>query len=105
MAVDPLSRYAGAAVHTRITRDGREAIGLAARFPPPDAPAVIGRRHLAVRGDTYESLSAEYYGSSRYWWRIADANPQGFPLAPEPGTLVLIPEDAAAGRVERRRVI
>jgi len=48
--------------------------------------------HTLQKGERLDLLAREYYGDSRLWWRILDANPQVF----FGGTATL---DALAGRV------
>jgi len=49
-------------------------------------------QHTLQKGERLDLLAREYYGDSRLWWRILDANPQVF----FGGTATL---DALAGRV------
>jgi hypothetical protein len=70
--------------------------------PPPD-PLATPYFHTVVAGETIELLAWRYLGSCEAWWMIADANPTLYPLAIEPGSVVVIPTDASPGRVERTR--
>jgi hypothetical protein len=71
-------------------------------FAPLD-PDEIGYRHVITGADTLESLAWRFYGTSDYWWRIADANLLVFPLDPQPGSGVNVPAADAVGRVDRTR--
>jgi hypothetical protein len=68
--------------------------------PPRDVNAF---RHIAMAGDTMETLAWRYYSSSESWWRIADANPHTFPYHLEPGKSVVIPSATEVGRIVRSR--
>lgn len=103
MPVSPLSRYAPTATYLAQQAGGsaRPTIGLR---PPPTPPAPgTTYQHLAVAGDSYESLAFSYLGSSNLWWQIADANPGTGLFTLTPGTLIAIPVGAPTGQVERTR--
>ena len=96
------SRYQSLPVYTAQDAGGVAHPTVAMRLvPDPGAPA--GLIHTVVAGDTLETLAFTYLGSSDAWWRIADANPQGFPFVPDPGTQIAIPLDSGAGLVVRTR--
>jgi nucleoid-associated protein YgaU len=46
----------------------------AAASAPAPAPAPAQRTHVVVDGDTLTRISVEYYGTSRRWQDIFDAN-------------------------------
>jgi nucleoid-associated protein YgaU len=49
------------------------------------------RTHVVVSGETYTSIAKALYGSSKYWNRIADANPKDQPKSLRPGMVLVIP--------------
>ena len=59
-------------------------------------------RHTIIGGETLDQLAARYYGREDLWWRIADANPQCFPLDWKPGDVLIIPPILTATRMPRR---
>jgi hypothetical protein len=58
--------------------------------------------HTLVGTETLDQLSAKYYGREDLWWRIADANPNKFPLDWQAGDTLVIPPIQAATRMPRR---
>lgn len=67
--------------------------------PPDPAQTLV---HTLVGGETLDQLAFSYYGRADLWWRIADANPQRFPLEWEPGDRLLIPPLSVVTRTPRR---
>ena len=76
---------------------GLKTIEQAGRISLESRPAVTVETyadsivHTLVRGESLEQLAARYYGRSDLWWRIADANPERFPLDWKPGDTLFIP--------------
>ena len=97
------SRYRGLPVATEPDAAGVWHAAIPARPVPPPDPTATPYYHTVVAGETIELLAFRYLGSSDAWWLIADANPPGAAWALEPGTQLVIPTDAAPGRVERTR--
>lgn len=58
--------------------------------------------HIVVGNETLDQLAAHYYGREDLWWRIADANPNRFPLDWKPGDTLVIPPIRIATRTPRR---
>ncbi|TVR44072.1 MAG: LysM peptidoglycan-binding domain-containing protein [Planctomycetota bacterium] len=62
------------------------------RSPETAAPARRGpRTHVVVSGETYQSISSQYYGTTRQWQRIQAAN-NADQHALMPGMTLIIPE-------------
>jgi len=101
--VDRRSRYRPLPVLLEPDAEGIPHAAIPARPVPAPDPEATPYFHTFVAGETIELLAWRYLGSSEAWWMIADANPALFPLTIEPGTVVVIPTDAAPGRVERTR--
>jgi nucleoid-associated protein YgaU len=97
------SRYRPLPVTFEPDATGALHAAIPARSVPPPDPDATPYFHTVVAGETIELLAWRYLGSSEAWWMIADANPTVFPLSIEPGTVVVIPTDAAPGRIERTR--
>lgn len=94
MSVSRQSRYYGLPTFSHAGR-----LTLAQRFAPrPDEtePFIL---HRLGATETIDQLALRYYGRQDLWWRIADANPNKFPLDWEPGDLVRIPSDTRVTRV------
>jgi hypothetical protein len=47
--------------------------------------------HIVTFYDSYDILAFKYYGNSKYWWVIAEANEAVNPFELEPGTSIVIP--------------
>jgi len=63
--------------------------------PTQDTPASTGARtHTVARGETLSSISKAVYGDSRYYQKIADANPKINPNRLRPGTVINLPDAA-----------
>lgn len=101
MPVDISSRYRRSpAVEAPDARgNNRPTIGL--RLLPQLSPALFSHRMALL--ETLESIAQQQFGNSRYWWRIADANPRVFPLDWQAGDVLAIPSTTDAGRVTRVR--
>ena len=68
--------------------------------PPEDMPDAV--RHTIRGRETLDALAHRYYGREDLWWRIADANPDVFPLDLRPGDVITIPPVRIATRMPRR---
>ena len=101
MPLNPQSRYQGLAVFAAADAKGVSHPTVAMRLVTSQTTATYQRP--VARGDTVESLAAQYYGLSDWWWRISDANPPVFPLDFQPGDAVGIPALSDAGLVVRSR--
>ena len=53
------------------------------------------RVHRVQPGETLDRISAQYYGDSTQWRRLANANGLEDPLALRPGTVLSVPEQGA----------
>jgi hypothetical protein len=103
MPLQPTSRYQGLPAFSAADAKGMVHPTVAIRLvPAPAVGAAIYQRPI-TRGDTVESLAAQYYAISDWWWRIADVNAPIFPLDFQPGDIVGIPSVADAGLVVRSR--
>jgi nucleoid-associated protein YgaU len=58
---------------------------------PVAAPAPEGKTHTVVKGDLLGDISRKYYGTSRHWKLIAEANPGANPDNLKVGTVLTIP--------------
>lgn len=71
----------------------------------PNAPAttpqtpVAERWHIVANNDSLYALSTKYYGSGKYWKKLAEANKSriGSDNSLRPGVRILIPDAAALG--------
>ena len=102
MPVTVSSRYRG--LTTLAIAFGDDATTAIARRPQP-APAGTSHTHVLTGAETVEYLAWRYYGRSRAWWHIADANPLSFPLDWRAGQGVDIPSSTGVGRVTRTREV
>ena len=102
MPVTVSSRYRG--LTTLAVAFGDDASTAIARRPQP-APVATSHTHVLTGVETVEYLAWRYYGRSRAWWHIADANPLSFPLDWHAGQAVAIPASTAVGRVTRTREV
>jgi len=68
---------------------------------PSVASAGFGstRTHVVQRGETFFTISEAAYGTSKYWKRIVDANPQVNPNRLRIGTTITLPDIHAAAPV------
>jgi nucleoid-associated protein YgaU len=80
--------------------DGKRSLAQRLTGTPKTFPDQI--EHTLVGDETLEALAARYYGREAFWWRIADANPNTFPLDWKPGDKLVIPPLRAATRTPRR---
>jgi len=103
MPLTPDSRYRTLGAFLAPDAAGAEHTTIPMRLVAPRVSGGPGVFHTVTAGDTLETLAAAYFGDSRAWWRIADANPAAFPFTQEPGSVVFIPGDVAAGHIERTR--
>ncbi len=79
--------------------DGVVTLGQRLQGHPPEFSDSV--RHTVVGGETLDSLAKLYYGREDLWWRIADMNPERFPLDWQPGDVVVIPPVRIATRTPR----
>jgi nucleoid-associated protein YgaU len=73
------------------------------RPPTPPGPDTTLYSHLVTGVETIEYLAWRYYGDSKLWWRIAEANGLQFPLDLTAGTSLNIPAINDIGTVVRNR--
>ncbi len=97
MPVSLYSRYYGLE-----TTPFRGETGFVQRLTVKIEPPQDTIRHTLVGGETLDLLAARYYGREDLWWRIADANPNRFPLDWQPGDVLVIPPIRTATRMPRR---
>jgi hypothetical protein len=97
MAVSLYSRY-----YKSGTVEVDEQLSLNQRLieAPSTIPGSI--THTLVGTETLDELAAKYYGREDLWWRIADANPNKFPLDWQAGETLVIPPVQSATRSPRR---
>jgi len=116
MSIDPIQALldAGAIPSTSFGPNSRyQGVALGAWLPPGDGPAIayvlrrfipqmrdidIEAEHIVKSGERPDLLSAQAYGDSELYWRIADANAatDPFELTDTIGLRVFIP--AAPGQ-------
>lgn len=75
---------------------------LSQRLTEPPAVVSGSITHTLVGTETLDQLAGKYYGREDLWWRIADANPNKFPLDWQAGDTVVIPPIHVATRSPRR---
>jgi hypothetical protein len=103
MPIVSSSRYAGVKVYEVVDNTGERHPTLELRPPTPPAQRDLGYRHLVTGVEDMEYLAWRFYGDSRQWWRIAEANALRFPLDLVPGMSLAIPNATDIGRVVRDR--
>jgi hypothetical protein len=96
MRVSVRSRYHGL---TPLEIAGR--VGLEQRLVAPSQPRRGSIIHTIVGNEQLDELARRYYGREDLWWRIADANPNVFPLDWKAGDELLIPAPGSATRPRR----
>ena len=57
----------------------------------PGTGATEGRHYWVQKGDTLAAISRKYYGDTRHWKRIAEANSIADPNKIHPGQRLVIP--------------
>jgi nucleoid-associated protein YgaU len=62
----------------------------------PTAPAAEGKTHTVTKGETLGDISKRYYGTSKSWKKIVDANPGTSPENLKVGQKLVIPEIAGS---------
>lgn len=62
------------------------------RFPISYSPTSRDTFHVVKASDELDYLAHNYYGESKYWWVIADANNIINPWKLEVGTNLVIPD-------------
>jgi nucleoid-associated protein YgaU len=67
------------------------ASGLASPSTRPVQANTGAHTHVVAFGETFSSIAQTVYGNSKYWSRIADANPQIEPRSLKPGMTLIIP--------------
>lgn len=97
------SRY-----YNQVTYDAPDPEGvlhptIGIRQPTPPAPGTTMYQHLVSGVETIEYLAWRYFGDSKFWWRIAEANGLAFPVDLPPGTILQIPNSSDLGTVVRTR--
>jgi nucleoid-associated protein YgaU len=97
------SRYSSQPVYDALDPRGTSHPTIAIRQPTPLAPGTTMYQHLVTGVETIEYLAWRYYGDSKYWWRIADANNLSFPLDIPTGTTLSIPGANDSGTITRTR--
>jgi nucleoid-associated protein YgaU len=97
MPISIYSRYYGL---DTVEENGRISLAQRPAIPSEAFPDSI--IHTVVGNETIDQLAARYYGREDLWWRIADANPNKFPLDWKPGDTLVIPPIQVATRTPRR---
>lgn len=96
MAVSIYSRY----YNNRTQElDGKLSLQQRAAVKPKSYPDSL--EHTLVGTETLDQLALKYYGREDLWWRIADANPEKFPLDWQAGDTLVIPPLRIATRTPR----
>ncbi|MEV0248483.1 hypothetical protein AB0H76_17930 [Nocardia sp. NPDC050712] len=104
MGVSITSRYRGLEVYDATGADGVVHATVAIRRYAPRPPDAVDYQHRVTGVEDIEYLAWRYYGDGESWWRIADANPVGFPLRLRPGESRAVPVTSAPGLIDRKRV-
>jgi hypothetical protein len=97
------SRYAGLPIFDALDAKGVSHPTVAIRPPVELAPGTAVYQHQVSGVENIEYLAWRYYGDSRMWWKIADANPLVFPLDITPGMTLTIPGARDVGTIVRSR--
>lgn len=97
MTTDFFSRYYNSEI---IRVNGRKSLAQRRIGAPETYPDQI--EHTIIGNETLDQLAAKYYGREELWWRIADANPNRFPLDWKPGETLVISPLRVATRTPRR---
>jgi len=103
MPVIITSRYYKSPVYDATDAKGISHPTIAIRPPTPPPAGTTQYQHLVSGLETIEYLAWRYYGDSKLWWRIAEAN--GLQFAPEiaAGMTLAIPGVRDLGTVIRTR--
>ncbi|MFN3241090.1 MAG: LysM domain-containing protein [Planctomycetota bacterium] len=102
MPLDPRSRYQGLDTYEVSMADESVRPSVPIRRSPAASPE-RALEHVVIGGEDLEYLAWRYYGDSRQWWRIADANGLQFPTDVRSGTTVRIPGRSGIGGIVRTR--
>ncbi len=97
------SRYYNLPVNRVTSPEGDTTEAIAVRPPPEPAGPSNTTNHLVTGLESIEYLAWRYFGQSDRWWRIADVNPNVFPLDQFPGAKLAIPASAEVGKTMRTR--
>ena len=103
MPVSITSRYYRLPVYAAADANRISHPTVAIRPPTPPGPDTTLYRHIVTGVETMEYLAWRYYGDSRLWWRIAEANATRFPLDLPAATALDIPAANDLGTVVRDR--
>ena len=103
MPVSITSRYYKLPVYAAAAANRISHPTVAIRPPTPPDPDTTLYRHIVTGVETMEYLAWRYYGDSRLWWRIAEANTTRFPLDLPAATALDIPAANDLGTVVRDR--
>ena len=103
MSVIITSRYYRSPVYDATDAQQVSHPTIAMRPPTPPDPGTTLYSHLVTGVETIEYLAWRYYGDSKLWWRIAEANGLQFPLDFTPGMSLNIPTINDIGTVVRNR--
>jgi hypothetical protein len=103
MPISITSRYYKLLVYDATSAAGTSHPTVAIRSSTPPAPGTTVYRHTVSGVETMEYLAWRYYGDSKMWWRIAEANPPRFPLDLPTATPLNIPRANDLGTVVRDR--
>jgi hypothetical protein len=103
MPVSVTSRYYTLPIHDAVDGGLTSRPTVAIRPPTPPDPNTTLFRHIVTGVETMEYLAWRYYGDSKLWWRIAEANPPRFPLDLPTATPLSVPAATDIGTVVRDR--
>lgn len=103
MPVSTGSRYYGLSVYEVTIADKELQPTMAMRPHTGLAPGKKQYKHLVTGVEDIEYLAWRFYGDSRQWWRIAEANDLRFPLDIYPGMSLIIPGVGDVGKISRNR--
>lgn len=96
------SRYASLPFASLVGPDGREIAYVLRRFVPASPATPIDPVHAVTDGERPDHLAARHLGDPELYWQLCDHNLVRRPweLTAQPGTVVQLPGDRAAGMTE-----
>lgn len=103
MSVSTGSRYYSLPIYEVKDANNASHPTLAMRAYTGIDPGKMQYKHLITGVENIEYLAWKFYGDSREWWRIAEANELRFPLDIHPGMTLIIPGINDVGKISRNR--
>jgi hypothetical protein len=103
MPVSVASRYYRSPVYSATKPDLTRHPTIAIRPPTPPPAGTLLYSHTVTGLETIEYLAWRYYGDSKLWWRLAEANAPQFPLDLPAGASLSVPATNDLGTIVRTR--